>query len=180
MLSDWEVVKHFFERLFECPAIKVLTGFFIWLIRLLFGSVVRPAYAAVAVLWLFDTATGYYHAWKNPKVIPESRRMYHGCVKLLVYFGLLMVGYQLGQTKYEVAVLIETVIEIAIMLTEGKSIVENLKKIAELKGKKIPVLDMVENLLQGKLNELEGENHDQANLPSNDGNGMANSEKQEH
>jgi phage-related holin len=152
--KEWEIIRHFFERLGEYPAWKLLAGFLIGLIKLMYGPVMRPAYGIVIMLWLADTGTGYYYAWRNPAVVPESRRIYHGLVKLCVYYFLLYLGYQCGQIV--LTAFLQGIIEGAIILTEGYSILENIDKITALKGINIPILKSTTRALRGKLNEIGG------------------------
>ena len=157
-MSDFETIKHYIAQLWQHPAWKLLAGFFIGLLKLMYGPVIRPAYGVVIILWLADTAAGYYYAWKNPKIIPESRRMYHGLVKLCVYYFLLFLGYQCGQLI--LTVFLQGTIEGAIALTEGYSILENIEKIAALKGTEIPLLKSVMKRLKGKMSEIGGEKNE--------------------
>ncbi len=159
-MDDKQIIVHFFEKLFENPVIKGIAGFFIWLLKLMFGTVFRPAYGVVAILWIADTITGYYHAWANPKIVPESRRMYHGLVKLSIYYSLLFLGHQIGKCATEVTGLIQTTFEVAIILTEGKSFLENLDKITRLKQMEIPLLKFFLRVVQGKIDAMNGGNND--------------------
>jgi hypothetical protein len=154
-LNDFETIKHYLGQLLQHPAWKLLAGFFIGLIKLMYGPVIRPAYGVVLILWLTDTVTGYYYAWGNPAVVPESRRMYHGLVKLAVYYFLLFLGYQCGQIF--LTAFLQGTIESAIVLTEGYSILENIEKIALLKGTEIPLLKTLMNFLKGKMTKIEEE-----------------------
>jgi hypothetical protein len=154
-LNNLETIKHYLEQLLQYPAWKLLTGFFIGLFKLMYGPVMRPAYGAVVILWFLDTVTGYYYVWKNPAMIPESRRMYHGLVKLGLYYFLLFLGYQCGQIM--LTAFLQGIIEGAILLTEGYSILENIEKTAELKGEKIPLLKAVMKVLKGKMAEIKGD-----------------------
>lgn len=154
MEKELDVFIHFFQRLGEYPAVKITCGIFVWLIKFLFGTVFRPAYGIVGFLWVIDTITGYYYAWANPAIRPESRRMYHGLVKISIYYFLMMIGYQLARSGYEMIIMIQTTIEMAIMLTEGKSILENFKKIEDLKGWNIPLIDLLLNLFEGKIGQV--------------------------
>ena len=141
---------HCMERLGQFPLPKVVFGLLIWGLKLLFGSVFRPAYGAVIVLWLADTATGFYQARVNPDQKPESRRLYHGLVKLGVYMFLLMLGHQCGLN--ELTMFIQAVIESFIIFTESYSVLENLQKISTLKGTQIPLLEQIMKIIQGQLN----------------------------
>lgn len=125
-MGDKEIFIHFFQRLYEFPVIKTVAGIFLWALRLLYGTVFRPAYGVVMLLWLADTVTGYYHAGANPSIKPESRRMYHGLVKLAIYYGLLFLRHQFSY--FEATLFIQSIIETAIILTEGYSVLENCKK----------------------------------------------------
>lgn len=153
-MGDKDIVIHFFQRLYEFPVIKVVAGIFLWVLQALYGTVFRPAYGIVMLLWIADTATGYYHARANPAIKPESRRMYHGLVKLAIYYGLLFLGHQFSY--FSATVFIQSVIETAIILTEGYSVLENLQKIAVLKGVNIPFLDQIMGIVQGKINKIDG------------------------
>lgn len=150
-MGDKEIVFHCLRRFSEFPAVKLTAGIFIWVAKLLFGPVFRPVYAAVICLWLCDTMTGYYYARTNPDIKPESRRMYHGLVKLAIYLFLLLLGYQCSLV--EVTQFIQTVTESFVILTESYSILENLDKIAKLKQIEIPFLNRILSIIQGKLNE---------------------------
>ena len=152
ILNDFDVFRHYFEKLFQHPAWKLLAGFFVGVIRIMYGPVVRPAYCSVMILWLADTATGYYYAWANPAIVPESRRMYHGLVKLCVYYFLLFLGYQCGQIV--LTAFLQGIIEGAIMLTEGYSILENIDSICTLKEIDIPILKAIIGKIKGKADEL--------------------------
>jgi hypothetical protein len=155
ILNDFEIIKHYLEQLLHHPVWKLLAGFFIGLIKLMYGPIMRPAYGAVIILWFLDTVTGYYYVWKNPATVPESRRMYHGLVKLCLYYFLLFLGYQCGQIM--LTAFLQGIIEGAILLTEGYSILENIEKTAELKGVEIPLVKTVMKVLKGKMAELKGD-----------------------
>jgi hypothetical protein len=164
-LNELDAFRHFFQKLIEYPVVKMIAGIFIWLIHALFGTVFRPAYGIVGLLWLVDTVTGYYHAWANPAVIPESRRMYHGLVKVCIYYFLMFLGYQFASSGFEMVVMLQATIEIAIMLTEGKSILENLKKIAVLKkwpGTIVGLIDYLLGVFEGKIKRM-GDGRDDQN-----------------
>lgn len=148
ILNDFQVFFHFFKRLGEYPVVKVITGFFLGLLRILFGTF-RPVYAAVILLWLLDTATGYYYARANPVIKPESRKMFHGLVKLLIYLVLLSIGYQCGLIG--LLAVVQGMIESFIVLTESYSVLENIQKICGLHHIKFPILDQVMQLIQGRL-----------------------------
>lgn len=152
IMNDLETFKHYFEQMLQHPAWKLLAGFLIAAIKIMYGPVMRPAYGIVIILWLFDTATGYYHARENPAIVPESRRMYHGLVKLCVYYFLLLLGYQCSQIV--LTAFLQGIMEAAILLTEGYSILENIEKISALKGFNIPLVKSIMGLLKGKTEEL--------------------------
>lgn len=157
-MEDLQTIVHCFKRLYEAPVVKLIAGLFLWLLKLFFGSSFRPVYSAVILLWLVDFATGYYHARVNPAITPESRRLYHGLVKLAIYLGLLSLGYLCSQA--ELTTFVRAVIESSIILTEGYSILENLQKIIILKKIDIPgvvpILTGLMNLIQGKLDHNRG------------------------
>ncbi len=155
-MTDKEIFLHFLERIYAFPVVKAATGIFLWLVRLLYGPVFRPAYATVLLLWLTDTATGFYYARANPEVKPESRRMYHGLVKLVRYYILLFLGYQCSRA--EATVFVQTVIESFILLTETYSVLENLQRICKLKGIRAPILNWVMRVIQGRIDGVAGEN----------------------
>lgn len=149
--NELQVFKDFFEKLINNPAIKIPAGLFLWVLRFLFGPVFRAAYGAVAILFIVDFVTGYGYAWMDPEISPSSRKMFHGLIKLLIYAGLLFVGYQVSVVQF--GALLQSTIEMMIVLTEAKSVLENLQKIAKLKGVDIPFLEGLVALVQGKLNE---------------------------
>lgn len=156
-MDDKELIVHFFERLYEFPTVKITCGIFLWLVKILFGSLFRPVYGVMICLWLVDTITGFYYVWTNPALKPESRKMYHGLVKLAIYLFLLFLGHQCGLV--EMTVVIQTIIESFIMLTESYSIIENLDKIAKLKEVNILFLTRIMSAIQGKNAETDGENN---------------------
>ena len=153
-MSTLETIKHFLQRLVDYPAVKVLLGTILWVIELCFGTAFRPAYTAVMILWLADTATGYYHARTNPEIIPCSRRMYHGLVKLAIYYFLLFLGFQCSLLP--ATLFVQTVIEMFIILTEFYSICENLQKIALLHGLEFPLIEKIMAVIQGKIDITKG------------------------
>lgn len=148
--NELQVFKDFFEKLIDNPVIKIPAGFFLYTFRFLFGPV-RAAYGAVAILFIADFITGYAHAWMNPEISPSSQKMFHGLIKLLIYAGLLFVGYQVSVVQF--GALLQSTIEMMIVLTEAKSVLENLQKIAKLKGVDIPFLDALVTLVQGKIDK---------------------------
>lgn len=152
-----EIFLHFIKRLYENPVVKVITGFFILAVKLLFGTVFRPVYGAVIILWLVDLATGVYYARVNKEEI-ESRRLRRSVVKLFLYLGLLALGYQASLA--ELTMFIQTTVEGFIIFTEFYSILENIQKIKQLKGKKSLLLDHLMTVIQGRM-KIEGLSADQ-------------------
>lgn len=153
-MNDYEVFIHYLNRLMELPVIKIIAGIFIWLLKFCFGSTFNPAYSTIFYFWIVDTGTGYYHARKNPEVKPESRKMYHGLFKLAIYFFLLSAAFRIGQCGINLITSVQTILEVSIILTELKSIIENGQKIAALKKRKIFLLDLLATVFEGKLNQL--------------------------
>lgn len=151
--NELQVFREFFEKILDNPVIKILAGFFLWVLRFLFGPVFRPAYGAVAMLFIGDTITGYSYARMNPEITPNSRKMFHGLIKLLIYAGLLFIGNQVSVVRF--GSLLQSTIEMMIVITEGISILENIKKIANLKGLDIPFLNILILLFRGKLDEID-------------------------
>jgi phage-related holin len=147
-MYDVEIIIHFFKRLGEYPAVKLIVGLFFGLLRILFGTF-RPVYGAVMLLWLSDTGTGFYYAWANPAQKPESRKMYHGLVKLLIYLCLLSIGYQCGTVG--LLAVVQGMIESFIVLTESYSVLENVQKICILHHIDFPIVDQVMKMIQGRL-----------------------------
>ncbi len=167
-MDDKALLLHIWQRIVEFPMVKVLTGLGLWLLKLLFGAAFRPVYGAVIFLWLADTASGFYNAWINPAERPNSRRLYHGLVKLGTYLFLLALGYQCSQA--ELTLFIRAAIEGFILFTESYSILENLQAIGRAKGQELPILDQVMRAIQGRLNDPAGVAPVQAG-PERDGNG---------
>ncbi|TCL76815.1 phage-related holin [Hydrogenispora ethanolica] len=154
-MDDKAWLIHVLQRLAEFPLAKIVAGVGLWLLKLLFGPVFRPVYGTVILLWLADFGTGFYHARANPAVRPDSRRLYHGLVKLGIYLFLLILGNFCSQT--ELTAVIRTVIESFIILTESYSILENLQKICVLKNWPAPLLDQIMKTIQGRLNDSGGD-----------------------
>ncbi|TCL74254.1 holin family protein [Hydrogenispora ethanolica] len=157
-MEDYQTFVHFMRRLGEFPLAKIVAGVGLWLLKLLFGPVFRPVYGTVILLWLADFATGFYHARANPAIVPESRRLYHGLVKLGIYLLLLILGNFCSQT--ELTIVIQTIIEAFIILTESYSILENIQKICVLKGWPAPLIDQIMKTIRGRLGELEEKQND--------------------
>ena len=151
-MDDKEVTVHFLNELKEQPFIKIILGFSLAVLKVLFGPTFKGVYAAVLILYVIDFCFGYGHAWLNPKIKPDSRKMFHGLIKLLIYMALLIVGYQISHVLF--GVFIQSIIEAFIVLTETKSIFENMKLIADLKGLDIPFLNILINKVDGKMDEM--------------------------
>lgn len=152
-MEDWQVVTHFIRRITEFPIVKAIIGIFIWLLHLFWGESFRPVYGGVMLLWVVDTITGLYYARLNPEIKPESRRMYHGLVKLMIYFALLAIGHQLSLIA--ITLFVQGIIEGFIVLTEGYSVLENLQKIGQLHQWKIlPQIEQVMMILQGNISSI--------------------------
>lgn len=153
--NDWDIVTHFLRRLFAFPALKILAGIFIWTAQQLFGETFRVCYGVIAVLYLLDTVTGVAYAWRNPAVRVESRRLFHGLVKLCIYGILLAVGHQCSQLA--LLSFFQGVIESLIVLTEMVSILENIQKIADLSGTRLPIIGALLQLIWGKIAGIENQ-----------------------
>jgi len=151
-MSWTDVFQHFFEEVFKSPAVKIIAGFFIGLLQLCYGPVIRPAYIAIPILCGADFITGYYHARENPQIVPSSAKLKSGLVKLFIYAGVLLVGYQ--YSKFPLISFLQGVLEGAIILTEGYSVLENLEKIMVLKGKDNAVLKLLMAKIKGKTEEI--------------------------
>lgn len=151
-MNDVEIFIHFFKRLGEFPAWKIIAGIFIWILHALFGEAFLAAYGAIIVLCLIDMITGYYHAWANPAIKPESRRLYHGLVKWAIYGILIILGYQSSRSEF--TAFLQGLIDGYIIITEAYSILENIQKIAVLHGAEIPFLNVIMKIVQGKIEGL--------------------------
>jgi len=150
---EWEVFKHFFEKLTEYPVVKLIAGFAIWLVSVLFGDF-RPAYGAVVALVVFDWVTGLYYAWASPTHKIESCRMKKGAVKLLLYGALLAIGHLCSLA--EMAKFAQALIEGYIMLTEAISVLENIHKITALHQVEIPLLNKLMGVISGRMENMGG------------------------
>jgi phage-related holin len=148
-----EVFRHFFERLAEYPAIKLVAGFFIWLFSAMYGKF-NPVYSAIIAFIIADWLSAIWFAWVDPNSKIESSRMKEGAVKLLIYAVALSAGHFCSFVA--VVAPLEAYIQGYILVTELISLCENAKKLADHYRIQIPVLDTVIGFLHGKQKALNG------------------------
>jgi phage-related holin len=147
--EDWNSFIDLLKKLISCSEIKAIGGFFLWLIQVFIGDIFAPVLAGVGVLWIIDTLTGFWYVRSNPLITPESRKVYHGCFKFVIYFLLLSAGHQCLLHAW--TGFLNGFIQFIIIFTETYSIGENIQKIAKLKGCKITAIDWIMKAVQGRV-----------------------------
>ena len=155
--DELEVFVHFVQKLIEFPAVKVVCGVFVGLIHLMFGTVFRPAYGTVFLFVSADTVLGYWYAWSNPSITPQSNGIRRVAVKFIIYYGLMAIGHRLALSGFDTLIMIQMVFESIIILTELKSILENVKKLKDLKRWNVPLVDQLLAWVEGKTDQVLGQ-----------------------
>lgn len=170
-LGDVAAIKHYLARLVETPPLKIGAAVAAWLVNALYGPSYESILAMVATLWAWDWATGMTVALLSPGVRVKSRRWYHAIVKLLVYLVVLSMARQFSRARIAVVgIALSSAAEGLIMATEGKSILENLRRLCQIAGVSIPWLaalsrgiDRIEETISARLRgERSGKQSDQA------------------
>jgi phage-related holin len=149
---------HFFNRIGEYPAIKLLTGIFIWFLSVFYGDF-NPAYTAIIAFIVADWVSAIWFARVDPGSKVESSKMKEGIVKLFIYAAALSAGHFCSFIP--VVSPLEAYIQGYIGVTELISLCENGKKLADHYHKKIPLIDLITGFLQGRLKKMEEERHEQ-------------------
>lgn len=146
-----EYMKHTFTRLTELPEWKTLLGVFLAVGNFLFGDM-RPALLAILVLFCMDFLTGFAYAIMRKNI--ESKSLVRGAIKLTIYGNLLIVANMFSQAELiGIGIVIASVIDSYIMITEAVSVVENLDKIACLWGVELPWLRTLIKYLRRKIDD---------------------------
>lgn len=149
-----EVFKHFIDKLTQYPAIKIMTGFFIWLCSCLSGlyGEFTPAYAAIIFFIVADWITAIWFARVDPASKITSARMKEGVVKLVIYAVALAAGHFCSFIP--VLSFLQAYIQGYIGVTELISLCENAKKLADHYHRKIKLIDWLTGVLQGQLKNM--------------------------
>lgn len=113
------------QHLFQGFPVKLLLSVPAAFFSILFPENLTPIYA-LAILMAFDWLTGLAVAFKEGNV--SSGALFSGSVKLIIYFMLMIAGYQASQTSTLLAWLPD-VVYAYIALTEFVSITENASKL---------------------------------------------------
>jgi len=145
----FEYIRETVEHLIELPYTKMFFGGFMVCLQFLFGEM-RPAVSAIVVLFCLDFITGFAYAIMKHDV--SSERLLRGAVKLLIYGNLLIISHQLtfSGTLLSVSILVTSIIEGYILLTESISITENLNRVALHYKIDLPFLTYIIKVLKTK------------------------------
>lgn len=135
--NAFDYIREFFIKLLDFPAVKAITGVFLVILKLLFGGY-RPTLGAILVLFVLDFILGFGLAMRNHDV--ESRRLLRGVTKLLVYGGLICVGYQLSHIAIA-GLMVSGFLDAMILISEGISVLEKIDKWCDATGREIAFLD---------------------------------------
>lgn len=151
-MNDFDVITHFFERLFEYPTFKLAAGLVASLLQFCFGPW-RDTYATMLLFVIFDTITGLWCARSNKDIIPNSYNLRRMFCKIAIYMIVLSMIYRI--TLNPVILVCRSTIEVAILGTELISVGENIEKICNLKGWNPSVISSVLKFFRGKVKAQE-------------------------
>jgi len=113
----------------------------------------------VSIFWAMDWVLGSFVAFKNNSWSP--RRSFHGVLKWLLWMAVLTVAWGIRDMGFLGCTLIGGMIEVAIMLTEGSSVMRNCAilsnnpKAQRLLNKFADAADQKLSQLEARLSQVE-------------------------
>lgn len=147
-------LKELISRLFESPTVTAIGSVLLGLLHQLFGETFRPVHSAVLILILADWAFGLSHAVMAREL--SSNKSLGGVLELTLYGGIFIVGAQLEKVQL-IGPFLNGSLAGVMVITEAVSVLENIDKLARLKGVELDWLESVIELLEQRKTKLSQE-----------------------